>query len=102
VDPGTRAPWNPPTSHAGRAGTEIAPISHQQGEADFTPRKVIGYSRSSVLQRHPIYRRLKHRSSILRRAHGENVRHQVASRSHRMIYASNHKSHIDYLAELLC
>ena len=78
-----------------------------EGEADFDAlEKVIGYLEElRTTQRYPIYRRLKHPLyPILRKIEriGENVETvKVASRGHRMIYASNHKSHIDYLAEPL-
>ena len=56
-------------------------------------------------QRHAIYRALQHPLyPILRkieRRH-ENLHHVVgAARSHRIVYASNHKSHCDYLVEPL-
>src|ERR1700747_1074988 len=56
-------------------------------------------------QRYPIYRALQHPLyPILRkieRKH-ENLHHVVAAtRTHRVVYASNHKSHTDYLVEPL-
>lgn len=56
-------------------------------------------------QRYPIYRALQHPLyPILRkieRRH-ENLHHVInAVRSHRIVYASNHKSHTDYLVEPL-
>src|SRR6266513_3302259 len=56
-------------------------------------------------QRYPIYRALQHPLyPILRkieRKH-ENLHHVTAAvRSHRIVYASNHKSHTDYLVEPL-
>src|SRR6185295_17493751 len=56
-------------------------------------------------QRYPIYRALQHPLyPILRkidRQH-EQLHHAVnATRSHRVVYASNHKSHTDYLVEPL-
>jgi len=56
-------------------------------------------------QRHGLYRALQHPLyPILRkieRLH-ENLHHVVAAtRSHRVVYASNHKSHTDYLVEPL-
>ena len=56
-------------------------------------------------QRYPIYRALQHPLyPILRkieRKH-ENLHHVVsATRGHRVVYASNHKSHTDYLVEPL-
>ena len=56
-------------------------------------------------QRHQLYRALQHPLyPILRkieRKH-ENLHHAIAAtRSHRVVYASNHKSHTDYLVEPL-
>src|ERR1700674_5561402 len=56
-------------------------------------------------QRYPIYRALQHPLyPILRkidRRH-ENLHHVVSAvRGHRVVYASNHKSHTDYLVEPL-
>src|SRR3954468_20751185 len=54
-------------------------------------------------QRYPIYRALQHPLyPILRKIEKipEHAHHVVAAqRSHRIVYASNHKSHIDYLVE---
>jgi glycerol-3-phosphate O-acyltransferase len=78
-----------------------------EGAADFDAlEKVVGYlDELRTTQRYPIYRRLKHPLyPILRKIErlSENIEVvKVATRSHRMIYASNHKSHIDYLAEPL-
>src|SRR6266516_2102368 len=56
-------------------------------------------------QRYPIYRALQHPLyPILRKIERkpENLHHALtAVRSHRIIYASNHKSHTDYLVEPL-
>ena len=56
-------------------------------------------------QRYSMYRALKHPLyPILRkvRRHPEHVElAQTATRSNRVVYASNHKSHLDYLVELL-
>jgi glycerol-3-phosphate O-acyltransferase len=56
-------------------------------------------------QRHGLYRALQHPLyPILRKIerHTENLHHVVSAvRSHRLVYASNHKSHIDYLVEPL-
>ena len=56
-------------------------------------------------QRYPIYRALKHPLyPILRKIdrHTEHVeRAEQATRAGRVIYASNHKSHVDYLVEPL-
>jgi len=78
-----------------------------EGAADFDAlEKVVGYlDELRTTQRYPIYRRLKHPLyPILRKIErlSENIEVvKGAARSHRMIYASNHKSHIDYLAEPL-
>jgi glycerol-3-phosphate O-acyltransferase len=56
-------------------------------------------------QRYELYRALEYPLyPILRKIErvGENVSHAVdAARHHRVVYASNHKSHIDYLVEPL-
>ena len=56
-------------------------------------------------QRYSVYRALKHPLyPILRKVqrHPENIDlAQAATRSNRVVYASNHKSHLDYLVELL-
>ena len=56
-------------------------------------------------QRHAIYRALQHPLyPILRKIERipENLHHvSAAARSHRIVYASNHKSHTDYLVEPL-
>lgn len=56
-------------------------------------------------QRYPIYRALKHPLyPILRKIERrpENVQHvAAAARTHRLVYASNHRSHTDYLVEPL-
>jgi glycerol-3-phosphate O-acyltransferase len=56
-------------------------------------------------QRHKIYRALQHPLyPILRKIERkpENLQHvQTAVRQHRIVYASNHKSHTDYLVEPL-
>ena len=78
-----------------------------EGESDFAAlEKVIGYlEEMQTTQRYPIYRRLKHPLyPILRKIErlSENIDIvKTATRAHRVIYASNHKSHIDYLAEPL-
>jgi glycerol-3-phosphate O-acyltransferase len=78
-----------------------------EGAANFDAlEKVVGYlDELRTTQRYPIYRRLKHPLyPILRKIErlSENIEVvKAAARSHRMIYASNHKSHIDYLAEPL-
>jgi len=60
----------------------------------------------TTTQRYKIYRALQHPLyPILRkidRKHVENLHHVAnAVRSHRIVYASNHKSHTDYLVEPL-
>jgi glycerol-3-phosphate O-acyltransferase len=53
-------------------------------------------------QRYPIYRALQHPLyPILRKIERkpEHVEHLTAARDRRFVYASNHKSHIDYLVE---
>src|SRR5919112_171116 len=68
--------------------------------------RVYGYLEElRTTQRHKFYRALQHPLyPILRkieRRH-ENLHHVVAAtRSHRVVYASNHKSHTDYLVEPL-
>jgi glycerol-3-phosphate O-acyltransferase len=56
-------------------------------------------------QRYPLYRALQHPLyPILRKIERtpENLHHVInAARSHRIVYASNHKSHTDYLVEPL-
>jgi len=56
-------------------------------------------------QRYPIYRALQHPLyPILRKIERkpENLHHVLnAARAHRIVYASNHKSHTDYLIEPL-
>ncbi len=56
-------------------------------------------------QRYSVYRTLKHPLyPILRKVqrHPEHIElAQAATRSNRVVYASNHKSHLDYLIELL-
>src|SRR6476620_8332832 len=83
-------------------------------EAVLAREDVLKYPREQVsayleelrtTQRHKFYRALQHPLyPILRkieRKH-ENLHHVVAAtRSHRIVYASNHKSHTDYLVEPL-
>jgi len=79
--------------------------SHGAGGADARVR-IRGYLKElQTTQRYPIYRALKHPLyPILRKI--ERVAEHVeaahaATRAGRVIYASNHKSHTDYLVELL-
>src|SRR5262245_7557655 len=68
--------------------------------------RIFGYLEElRTTQRHGLYRALQHPLyPILRkieRRH-EQLQHVVgALRSHRVVYASNHKSHTDYLVEPL-
>src|SRR5438093_128851 len=83
-------------------------------EAVLSREELLKYPREQVnayldelrtTQRHKFYRALQHPLyPILRkieRRH-ENLHHvSTASRTHRVVYASNHKSHTDYLVEPL-
>src|SRR5262245_61888941 len=67
--------------------------------------RIFGYlDELRTTQRYPIYRALQHPLyPILRkieRKH-ENLHHVAGARGHRVVYASNHKSHTDYLIEPL-
>jgi glycerol-3-phosphate O-acyltransferase len=77
------------------------------GESEAQAReRIYGYlDELRTTQRYPIYRALQHPLyPILRkieRRH-EHLHHVInAVRSHRIVYASNHKSHTDYLVEPL-
>jgi glycerol-3-phosphate O-acyltransferase len=76
------------------------------GRGDEARERVCSYlDELRTTQRHQLYRALQHPLyPILRkieRKH-ENLHHVVAAvRSHRVVYASNHKSHTDYLVEPL-
>jgi glycerol-3-phosphate O-acyltransferase len=66
--------------------------------------RVYGYLEElRTTQRYPIYRALQHPLyPILRKIERkpENLHHVLnATRTHRIVYASNHKSHTDYLVE---
>lgn len=81
-----------------RGGPGLTPDqAHQQISAYLEELK--------TTQRYSVYRTLKHPLyPILRkvRRHPEHVElAQAATRSNRVVYASNHKSHLDYLVELL-
>ena len=81
-----------------RGGPGLTPDqAHQQISAYLEELK--------TTQRYSVYRALKHPLyPILRKIqrHPEHVElAQAATRSNRVIYASNHKSHLDYLVELL-
>src|SRR5678815_4607695 len=73
---------------------------------DEVRERIYGYlDELRTTQRHQLYRALQHPLyPILRkieRKH-EHLHHVVtAARSHRLVYASNHKSHTDYLVEPL-
>jgi glycerol-3-phosphate O-acyltransferase len=77
------------------------------GEQDAQARdRVYGYLEElRTTQRHGLYRALQHPLyPILRkidRQHEQLQRVTAAVRSHRIVYASNHKSHTDYLVEPL-
>lgn len=82
-------------------------LSGSYGERGENAReRVFGYLEElRTTQRHGLYRALQHPLyPILRkieRKH-EHLHHVVAAaRSHRIVYASNHKSHCDYLVEPL-
>jgi len=73
---------------------------------DQARERIHGYlDELKTTQRYPIYRALQHPLyPILRKIErlDEQVHHAVnATRGHRVIYASNHKSHTDYLVEPL-
>src|SRR6185295_10010996 len=83
-------------------------------EAVLAREEVLKYPRERVheyleelrtTQRHGLYRALQHPLyPILRKIErkSENLHHVItAARSHRIVYASNHKSHTDYLVEPL-
>ena len=81
-----------------RGGPGLTPDqAHQQISAYLEELK--------TTQRYSVYRTLKHPLyPILRKIqrHPEHVElAQAATRSNRVVYASNHKSHLDYLVELL-
>ena len=81
-----------------RGGTRLSPHEAQE--------RIAAYLKElRTTQRYQVYRALKHPLyPILRKIqpHAEHVeRAQAAARSHRIVYASNHKSHMDYLVELV-
>ncbi len=87
---------------------EVAP--YLRGGAGLTPdqayERIAAYLEElRTTQRYSVYRALKHPLyPILRKIkrHPEQIElAQRATREHRVVYASNHKSHIDYLVELL-
>src|SRR5437868_6206343 len=93
-------------SRAGLAREEVLRyLRGDSGESGAQAReKIHGYlDELRTTQRHAIYRALQHPLyPILRkieRRH-EHLHHVVsAARKHRIVYASNHKSHTDYLVE---
>ena len=81
-----------------RGGTRLSPHEAQE--------RIAAYLKElRTTQRYQMYRALKHPLyPILRKIQpqAEHVeRAQAAARSHRIVYASNHKSHMDYLVELV-
>ena len=79
--------------------------AHGQSELEARER-ITGYlDELRTTQRYPIYRALKHPLyPILRKIERINERIEIpqqATRSGRVIYISNHKSHLDYLVEPL-
>ena len=73
---------------------------------DQARERVYGYLEElQTKQRYPIYRALQHPLyPILRKVERqhEHLHHVIAAtRTHRVVYASNHKSHTDYLVEPL-
>ena len=93
-----------PSWPARRSSSTSAAAYGERG--DQARERIYGYlDELRTTQRHPIYRALQHPLyPILRkieRKH-ENLHHVVAAaRNHRIVYASNHKSHTDYLVEPL-
>src|SRR5262245_25885575 len=78
--------------------------STEAERADGVRERVYAYlDELRTTQRYPIYRALQHPLyPILRKIERkpEHVHHVVAAaRTHRIVYASNHKSHTDYLVE---
>jgi glycerol-3-phosphate O-acyltransferase len=89
------------------ARAEVAKYLRSGSESkDDARERIVSYlDEMQTKQRHRMYRALQHPLyPILRkieRKH-ENLHHVVgATRSHRIVYASNHKSHTDYLVEPL-
>jgi glycerol-3-phosphate O-acyltransferase len=82
-------------------------LEHGHGQDPATVRgKVLGYlDELRTTQRYPFYRALQHplypilRKVERRHEHIDIVRDAV--RNHRIVYASNHRSHLDYLVEPL-
>jgi glycerol-3-phosphate O-acyltransferase len=82
-------------------------LRHDAARADMARERICGYlDELKTTQRYPIYRALQHPLyPILRKIERkpEQVHHVQAAvgRGHRLVYASNHKSHTDYLVEPL-
>ena len=88
------------------ARDEIARYLQDEASGRDTRERIHGYLEElKTTQRYSIYRALKHPLyPILRKIEriGENVEVvKAATRAGRVVYASNHKSHTDYLAEPL-
>ena len=81
-----------------RGGPDLTPDQAQERISSYL-------DELRTTQRYSLYRTLKHPLyPILRkvRRHPEQIEiPQAATRTNRVIYASNHKSHMDYLVELL-
>src|SRR5512147_636335 len=85
---------------------DIARYLHDSQRGDAARERIQAYLEElRTTQRYSIYRALKHPLyPILRKIEriGENVETvKAATRAGRVVYASNHKSHTDYLAEPL-
>jgi glycerol-3-phosphate O-acyltransferase len=80
-------------------------LQSDRGGADVRERVFAYLEELRTTQRYPIYRALKHPLyPILRKIerHDENIQIvEAATRAGRVIYASNHRSHTDYLVEPL-
>jgi glycerol-3-phosphate O-acyltransferase len=78
---------------------------HGQSELEARERIHAYLDELRTTQRYPIYRALKHPLYPILRKIERVEEHvaiaQAASREHRVIYVSNHKSHLDYLIEPL-
>ena len=95
--------------HPGRAGARgrraVSARGHGRSELEARERIHAYLDELRTTQRYPIYRALKHPLyPILRkieRIHEHVDIAQAATRAGRVIYISNHKSHLDYLVEPL-
>src|SRR5262249_42652041 len=113
IHPGIRR-CRRPVARLTRAIVQTAEMLDDISQAVLAREEVLKYPREQVnayleelrtTQRHKFYRALQHPLyPILRkieRRH-EQLHHVIAAvRSHRIVYASNHKSHTDYLVEPL-